>query len=216
MKKYLFICCIIISSCTPPVKIPDNELQPSIKKTTNLNIQECIPKDTIIKKGNLFVRYLNHDNFFDISVGGRNWQKSLGYHLDCNMPQSIIPHYDWSNNSVIALINGCGGNYCSINTFFNIKTGTLVRRDNVIIKDEKKSLIAYFDSDSVLVIENILSSYKIRYPIGCEPPCANLTQCIKQLKFSQSYLSIKWMVLTPGGKEKIIEKRYNYSAKENP
>ncbi|WP_188767941.1 hypothetical protein [Emticicia aquatilis] len=170
-------------------------------------LKSCLPRDTINEKMGFFVKYILSDSTYNIQVKIKNKTKYLGYQFDCNVPLSIVPYYEWSNNNILSLRRSCG-TFCSINLFFQIKNNELYEfeKQNVLCYDKDRSLIAYILDDTI-VIENLMNGQKKVHSLTGASVCNySIIECISECKFIKHYFKIEYSGLKKNIRTKLINK----------
>lgn len=199
---------IYLSSCGQMIKdseqISDSTSTPvSVEK----DVTKCMPHDTTDAATGGFVKYVKYDTTYGLIVGSGSWQINWRDDIDCGFPASIVPVYQWSSDKVIALINGCGGNYCSKHVYFAIGTNKFYRRENVFAYDANSNLIAYFSDNYCVSIENINTLQKTEYTFTDIPACSAYFPCVEKGQFAKSRLTFD-IRLVKGDKDQLETKTF--------
>ncbi len=186
----LFLILFLFSSCDqiPKGDVHNTDSGKSVAPIEK-DLSKCMPHDTIDATTGAFVKYVKYDTTYGLVAGNGMWQTKWRDDIDCSFPASIVPVYEWSSDKIIALHNGCGGNYCSKHVYFVTGTNKFYRRENVFIHDRANNLIAYFTDNYCLTIENILTLEKTEYSFTDTPACQSYNDCIQKSVFTKGKLT---------------------------
>lgn len=163
-------------------------------------LSECIPKDTILTKTDMSVKYVIQDTSYTLQIQIHKTKKLLGYGFDCTAPLSIVPEVHWANKNILALIRGCGS-YCSVSYYFQIRNGRIheSEREYVFWHDTGTNLIAYENPDNSITIENIYTAQKEKYklPDGLHNRLSNIF-AEKEFRLKKNIFSMKFPIEKDG------------------
>ena len=213
MKHLLFslcaIACLIACNAVTAKKGPDTG------KTTATGAQAAatpprhkvtLPRDTLLPNG-VFVKYIIHDSTFSVQTGCGKWARTWGDSLEMDVPAYLVPCYSWSSDQVVALEQGCGGNYCSHHYYFLIGSHSMYRRNNELAHDSRHNLIACLNDTGSLDIENIVTRRHALYHITDTMMCAEPIACLRSVIFAAGKLIVT-LQATRNGRDKVVARTF--------